>query len=76
MMVVGVRTPTRRPPSASWLLSTSKSVPRTNSDAPPAWAKISTISGAVSPHTTALPGLMMPAFSRAMSTLVGPANSV
>ena len=32
--------------------------------------------GSVSPITTAEPGLMMPAFSRAMSPSVGPANSL
>ena len=37
---------------------------------------MSTRSGSVSPTTTALPGLMMPAFSRAMSASSGPANSV
>ena len=37
---------------------------------------MSTSSGSVSPMTAADAGLMMPAFSRAMSASVGPANSV
>ena len=46
--------------------------PRTSTLAPPAARKMSTSSGSVSPTTTALPGLMMPAFSRAMSAVRRP----
>ena len=74
--VVGVRMSTIRPPSASWFSTTSNCSPRRNCVAPPASRKICTSSGSVSPMTTALPGLMMPAFSRAMSAVVGPAYSL
>ena len=53
-------------------------VDRRGADASPpaARSKMSTSSGSVSPITAAESGLMMPAFSRAMSASVGPANSV
>jgi hypothetical protein len=44
--------------------------------APPASRKMATSSGRVSPTTTPLRGFTIPAFSRAMCSRVGPANSV
>ena len=54
----------------------AKSVSRNRRAAAGSDARTATSSGSVSPITTALFGLMIPAFSRAMSSSVGPANSL
>ena len=54
----------------------SKSTPRSSRWRRGGARSTSTSSGSVSPMTTADAGLMIPAFSRAMSASVGPANSL
>ena len=67
---------TSRPPTASVLPAVSKSVPRSRRAAAGASASTATIAGSVSPITAAPVGSMIPAFSRATSASVGPANSL
>ena len=67
---------TSRPPTPSWLPAVSKSTPRSSRDAAGGSLSTATIAGSVSPITTADDGSTIPAFSRAMSSSVGPANSV
>ena len=67
---------TNRPPRASWLVDVAKSMSRSRRVAAGSADRTATSAGSVSPITAALAGLMMPAFSRAMSASVGPANSL
>ena len=75
-----MRRSTSRPPTATRLAVQSNSSPRTQTWTAPASSATermtATRSGAVSPTTAMLPGLTMPALSRAIPSRVGPSTSV
>ena len=72
----GVRTVIIRPPIAKKLSSQAKSSSRISCDRAGSFKKISRNNSSVSPRISALEGLIIPAFSLAICSTVGPAYSM